>query len=88
MFLILPFLSISNGLLGPNYQTIISNSTDKNAQGEIFGINNSVQAIGLSIAPLVSGFIFSFNNKLPLILSAILTILAGIVFKTKIYHKI
>ena len=88
LFLILPFLSISNGLLGPNYQTIISNSTDKNAQGEIFGINNSVQAIGLSIAPLVSGFIFSFNNKLPLILSAILTILAGIVFKTKIYHKI
>lgn len=83
LYLILPILAISNGLLGPNYQTILSNTADENAQGEIFGLNNSVQALGVSIAPLISGVLFSFGNSLPLIISSLLTILAGIIFKNK-----
>lgn len=83
LYLILPILAISNGLLGPNYQTILSNTADENAQGEIFGLNNSVQALGVSIAPLISGVLFSFDNSLPLVISSLLTILAGIIFKNK-----
>lgn len=88
LYLILPILAISNGLLGPNYQTILSNTADENAQGEIFGLNNSVQAIGVSFAPLVSGFLFSLNNTIPLIMASVLTILAGILFKQKLFDKI
>lgn len=83
LYLILPILAISNGLLGPNYQTILSNTADENAQGEIFGLNNSVQALGVSIAPLISGVLFTFSNSLPLIISSILTLIAGIIFKYK-----
>ena len=87
LYLILPILAISNGLLGPNYQAILSNTADENAQGEIFGLNNSVQALGVSIAPLISGVLFSFSNSLPLIISSLLTIVAGVIFKIKYGHK-
>lgn len=85
LFLILPFLAISNGLLGPNFQTILSNTADKNAQGEIFGLNSSVQALGVSIAPLISSLLFNLDNSLPLIISSLITLLAGILFYKKLY---
>ena len=83
LYFILPLVAISNGFIGPNLQTIISNSADKSAQGEIFGINQSVQALGSAAAPLLSGVLFSISNSLPLIVAAILTISAGFILKRK-----
>jgi len=83
LYFILPIVAISNGFIGPNLQTIISNSADQSAQGEIFGINQSVQALGSAAAPLISGFLFSISNSLPLIVAAILTVSAGFILKRK-----
>ena len=83
IYFVLPFVAISNGILGPNSQAIISNLADEDAQGEIFGINQSITSLGMALAPLISGIIISFGLYLPIITAGLLIILAGIIFQTK-----
>ena len=54
-YLILPLVAIFQGLAMPNITTILSNSVGEKEQGEILGINQSVQAFG-TIAPAFAGF--------------------------------
>jgi DHA1 family tetracycline resistance protein-like MFS transporter len=81
IYFIIPFVAISNGLLSPNSQAIISELTDENAQGEIFGINQSVQSLGVALAPLISGIIYSLDIRLPILLAGVLMFLAALIFK-------
>jgi len=81
IYFIIPFVAISNGLLNPNSQAIISELADENAQGEIFGINQSVQSLGVALAPLISGVIYSLDIRLPILLSGVLMFLAALIFK-------
>lgn len=81
LYFILPFIAISNGLLSPNSQAIISELADENAQGEIFGINQSVQSLGVALAPLISGIIYNIDIKLPIIMAGTMIILGSIIFK-------
>lgn len=83
IFFVIPFVAISNGILGPNSQAIISGLADEKSQGEIFGINQSVTSLGMALAPLISGFIISYSIYLPIFMAGFLIILAGIVFQTK-----
>jgi len=81
IYFILPFIAISNGLLNPNSQAIISELADENAQGEIFGINQSVQSLGVAVAPLISGIVYNIDIRLPIIIAGIVIILGAITFK-------
>lgn len=81
IYFILPFIAISNGLLNPNSQAIISELAEENAQGEIFGINQSVQSLGVAIAPLISGIIYNIDIRLPIITAGVLIIMGAIIFK-------
>ena len=81
IYFILPFIAVSNGLLNPNSQAIISELAEENAQGEIFGINQSVQSLGVAVAPLISGIIYSFDIRLPILTAGVLIVLASIIFK-------
>lgn len=83
IYFVLPFVAIANGILGPNSQAIISGLADKESQGEIFGINQSITSLGMALAPLISGIIISFGIYLPIITAGALIILAGIIFQTK-----
>jgi len=81
IYFILPFIAISNGLLNPNSQAIISELADENAQGEIFGINQSVQSLGVAAAPLISGIIYSLDIRFPILTAGVLIVLASIIFR-------
>lgn len=81
LYSILPFIAISNGLLGPNSQSIISDLAAENAQGEIFGINQSVQSIGIALAPLISGIVYSLDIRLPIFTAGLLIILGALIFR-------
>ena len=50
-------------------------------QGEIFGINQSVQSLGIAIAPLISGIIYNIDIKLPIVTAGILIILGSLIFR-------
>ena len=80
LFLLAPFVAIFQGLYRPNLQAIVSNTAPADEQGEILGINQSVQSLAMTIPPLLAGFIVSIDVDLPIILAAIFTFLSFLVF--------
>ncbi len=87
LYLVSPFIAISQGILSPNLQTIVSNSGSASEQGEILGINQSVQSLAQGIPPIVAGIVVSINMYLPIILSSIFTCLAWLTF-ILLYKKV
>ena len=96
LFAVAPFFSVFQGLSQANSQALISKSVAPQKQGEILGINSSVQALAQSIPSLLSGFIaasFVSNNPnvnlppsaYPLLISSLTIITAGLVFN--VFYK-
>ena len=86
-FILLPFISIFQGLTQPNITAVVSSQVGVNEQGEILGINQSIQSLGMSIPPIVAGFINLVNPNLPIAAASLCTILGWLVlvlfFKNK-----
>lgn len=80
LFVILPFIALFNGLTQPNVVSLISNSADAGSQGEILGINQSVQSLGQAIPPILAGFIVTIDKVLPITVAGISTVCAWLVF--------
>lgn len=80
LYIIIPFIAILQGMNQPNTSTIISNLAGEDKQGEILGINQSMQAVAQAVPPLVAGFISLTNINLPTIFSAASTMAAWAVF--------
>jgi DHA1 family tetracycline resistance protein-like MFS transporter len=81
LYIIVPFFAIANGLVMANLNGLISRSAGADVQGEILGINASVQALGQSIPPILAGYIAaSIVFSTPIVVSSILIVTAGIVF--------
>lgn len=57
LLFITPIFAISNGLTQSNLLGLLSRSVDGSIQGEILGINASVQAIATAIPPMLSGIV-------------------------------
>jgi MFS transporter, DHA1 family, tetracycline resistance protein len=81
LLLVVPFFAISNGLSQANLTSLVSKTAGREIQGEILGINASVQALAQSIPPMLSGFIAaSIAPSAPIVISALVIIASGIVF--------
>ncbi len=80
IYLILPFVAISNGLTMPNQSALVSNMTEKSKQGEILGINQSIQSLGSAIPPIIAGVIVSIDKILPITVSATCVFIAWLIF--------
>ena len=80
LYFILPFIAIFQGLTYPNSTAIISSLSDEKSQGEILGINQSMQSLAQSIPPIIAGIIVSINPALPIITASIVTFVAWIIF--------
>ncbi len=80
LYFIVPFIAIFQGLILPNTTTIISSLSDESSQGEVMGINQSVQALAMLAPPIISGVIASVSLALPMIIAGALTILGWLWF--------
>ncbi|MEM3374305.1 MAG: MFS transporter [Candidatus Woesearchaeota archaeon] len=80
LYYLIPFVAISNGLTQPNATAIISNLADKESQGEILGISQSVQSFAMSLPALISGFIVSIRIDFPIIISSFLIFVSWVAF--------
>ena len=80
LFLITPFMAIFQGLTYPNSTAIVSNLSDEKSQGEILGINQSIQSLAQAIPPLIAGFIASIDYTLPIVVASICTIAGWLIF--------
>ncbi len=80
LYFILPFIAISQGLINPNASNLVSSQAGPEAQGEILGINQSVQSLAQAIPPIVAGVIVSIRLELPILVAAACTFVAGGIF--------
>lgn len=80
LYIVTPFVAMSQGIFSPNIQTLVSNQGGGDQQGEILGINQSVQSLAQAIPPIVAGFIVSIDMHLPIITASVFTFMAGLVF--------
>ena len=76
-----PLIALAYGMLSPNLLTVVSLQASAQNQGEILGINQSMQSLGHVIPPLIAGYALSINGNLPLIGAGIFTMLAWLVYR-------
>jgi MFS transporter, DHA1 family, tetracycline resistance protein len=87
LYVLSPLIALCQGLLSPNLQTMVSNSVNESRQGEISGINQSVQSIAQAIPPILSAFLVNINRNFSLYGAAFFTFVAAVIFLFKIRKK-
>lgn len=80
LWIINPIIALAQGALAPNLTTVVSRQASADRQGEILGINQSMQSLGHTIPPIVAGYLLAINTALPLIAAAVFTIIGWIVY--------
>ncbi len=94
LLFVLPMVSVFNGLTFPNSTSIISGLAGRESQGEIMGINQSIQAIAMAIPPIISGFIYTIHQSTPIIVGGLSVLLAWIAFQAfqkqskQVFHEV
>lgn len=86
LLLIVPFFAVFTGLSQANLTSIVSRSAGPEIQGEILGINFSVQALAQTIPPVISGFVAANTTAYaPIVIAGLTMMLAGLIFVV-LYH--
>lgn len=81
IIILVPLYAIFNGLSQATTIAIVSKKSSDRHQGEVLGINSSLQALGQAIPPMFSGFIAaSFSPAAPTIFAGLITGVAFIIF--------
>ena len=84
LYILAPFFSVAIGLTQSNLTALISRSAGPAIQGEILGINGSMNALAQAIPPLLSGMLAAtFAPRAPLVVASLLALSAGIYFRSR-----
>ena len=79
--IIVPIFAGFNGLVQAITPAIVSKSADWSVQGEVLGVNSSVQALASAVPPILSGFIASaFSPETSIEIAVVVMVVAGFVF--------
>jgi DHA1 family tetracycline resistance protein-like MFS transporter len=79
IFFVLPFIAIFQGLVQPNITSVVSSQAGKDQQGQILGINQSIQSLGMAIPPIIASYINLVNINLPIATASFCIILGWII---------
>ncbi len=85
LLLITIFMPIFVGLTIANATTLVSLSAGKDIQGEVLGIEASVQALAQSIPAIIAGYIATLGVNMPIIVAGSIVFTAGVFFNM-FYH--
>ncbi len=75
-----PFIAIAQGITSPNLTAVVSEQATSDQQGQILGINQSMQSLGTLLPPMVAGYLNTINGNFPLLAGASLVFLAWLVY--------
>lgn len=76
LLLVAPLIAIFNGLTMANASALVSLSASREEQGEVLGIEASVQALAQAIPAVISGYVATMGVSMPVVVGGC-TILAG-----------
>jgi DHA1 family tetracycline resistance protein-like MFS transporter len=81
LLIITPLFAIVNGLTQTNITALISKTASDKIQGEILGINASVQALSFAFPPVLSGLVAAGTSpETTIFVSSIIVIFSGVLF--------
>lgn len=80
LLLVTPLFSIMNGQTLANSVALVSASADKKVQGEILGINASVQALAQAIPAAISGYVAAISIGTPVMVGSSIMMCGGLLF--------
>jgi len=80
-YMINPLIAVAQGLTSPNLVTVVSSQVTGNKQGEILGINQSMNAVGQIFPPMIGGFLNTIGNFLPILVGACCIFIAWAIFQ-------
>jgi len=80
LLLVTPLIPIFVGLSMANVTALVSRSAPADIQGEVLGINASVQALAQTIPAALTGFLGGINRNAPIIMASITVAVAGLIF--------
>lgn len=80
LLLITPLFAIFIGQTIANSTSLVSTSVDKHMQGEVLGINASVQALAQTIPAALSGYIAAIGIGTPIFVGGTVCIVGGLLF--------
>ncbi len=80
LLLLSPLIPIAVGLTIANTTALVSRSAPANIQGEVLGINASVQALAQTIPAALTGFLGGISRNVPIIAAAVTVGAAGLLF--------
>ena len=80
LFSVQPLIAVCQGLTQPNITSIISSLGTAENQGEILGIQASVQSLAFSIPPILAGFMSGVDYRLPVIAGSVSLLIGGLIF--------
>jgi MFS family permease len=68
-------LALSNTMVNPLNQTILSQETDAKSQGTMLGLQSSYMSIGQIVGPIIGGVMASYSSSMPFLGAALFTLL-------------
>ena len=80
LLLVSPLIAIFVGLTIANSTALVSTSAGKEIQGEVLGIEASVQALAQSIPAIISGYIATLGVNMPVIVGSVIIACGGVLF--------
>ncbi len=80
LYLVNPFVAIFQGLTQPNQTSIVSSLGSSENQGEILGIQQSLQSFAYTVPPIIAGFLLNFDVRLPIIVASLMTLAGWMIF--------
>lgn len=86
-YLINPIIAIGIGMTSPNLTTVVSMQAGADRQGEILGINQSMNSLGQIIPAIVGGYLVGINLNFPLLAGAIMVCVAWLIYRIN-YNKL
>ncbi len=87
LYAILPLISLGQGMSSPNLLSLISNRSDPQIQGEVLGINQSVNSFAQLLPPLLGGLMVAQNIHAPMLASGLFIGLGWLTFLWKVPTK-
>ncbi len=75
-----PLIALAYGITSPNLTSVISEQAGPREQGQILGINQSMQSLGQFVPPIIAGYLNALDARLPLVSAAVLVGLAWLLF--------
>jgi MFS transporter, DHA1 family, tetracycline resistance protein len=80
LYMIIPFISLFQGLSFVNMTALVSDETGQESQGEGLGLNQSVQSMGQLFPPVIAGFVAAVQPNLPILIGGACLFVAWLSF--------